>query len=225
MLRRANLNFYHFFSHICRPGWLWLWVLGLVPQVPADPRGLRSCRGAASTTLVGNVQTEPGSGISLGSLRCLKSNPLRCCRLVRGQLRGVGAALGLSPSAPRCAGFCYHSPDFVPATKGLMAQTAGTQQSPDCHENGQSPAAARGIMKLWPWVGEQELKEGLPPSWGHTALPTLLAPNSGFSSKFLGLAAPSDGTGKECPGRAVLAWPGTVQSIFMARDATLSPYF
>lgn len=36
-----------------------------------------------------------------------------------------------------------------------MAQTAGTQQSPDCHENGQSLSAARGIMKLRPWVGQQ----------------------------------------------------------------------
>lgn len=103
-------------------------------------------------------------------------------------------------------GFVILSPDFVPATKGLMAQTAGTQQSPDCHENGQSLAGARGIMKLWPWVGKQELREGLPLSWGHTALPTLLCPNLGFSSKFLGSAVASDGIGRERPGK--LCWRG-----------------
>lgn len=61
-------------------------------------------------------------------------------------------------------------------------------------------------MKLWPWVGQQELKEGLPLSWGHLALPTLLCPNLGFSAEFLGLAVARDGIGRECPGRAVLAW-------------------
>lgn len=81
-------------------------------------------------------------------------------------------------------------------------------------------------MKLWPWVGQQELKEGLPLSWGRAALPSLLCPNLGFSVKFLGLAVASDGIGRECPGRAVLAWPGTVRSILvLAHDTTSSPYF
>ena len=64
-----------------------------------------------------------------------------------------------------------------------MSQTASTQQSPDCHENGQSLAGAWRIMKRWLRVGGREREEGLPPSRGHAALPAPLCPNLGFVMK------------------------------------------
>lgn len=119
-----------------------MWALGLIPRFLLQVlAGLRHCT-AEVLPVVGKMKTKPGVGYFLGSVCCLKSNPPQCCSLVRGQLSGVGAALGLSPSA---LGFVILSPDFVPATKGLMAQTAGTQQSPDCHENGKSLAGAREL--------------------------------------------------------------------------------
>lgn len=134
LLRCVNLNFYHLCSYICKPGWFWLRALGLVPQVPvpADPHGLRRCTAEVlpAAPLLVKLKLNQESGISLGSVCCLKSNPLQCCSLVRGQLSGVGAALGLSPSAPRCAGFCYPQPGLCSCHKGADGSNCGDTTEP-----------------------------------------------------------------------------------------------